>query len=131
MRGISMLVEANRSRVFFCVLLATSAAVGAFTACSDDAASPTTPGNDSGTTTPTPTPTPPGTDGAATDFTLTIQEEQLAKSQSPLPSLPPSPGNKYADNAMAAALGQQFFFEKAIAGPISQVPNDLGAATDT
>jgi cytochrome c peroxidase len=61
-------------------------------------------------------------------WTLTLQEQVLAKSQSPLPKVPGSPGNRYADNAAAAALGQQFFFEKAIAGPIVEVPNDLGAA---
>ncbi len=38
---------------------------------------------------------------------------------SPLPAvLAPDTTNKYADNAAAAALGQQFFYDKAFAGPI-------------
>src|SRR5262249_23736363 len=123
-----MLVEANRIRVFSLVLLTASALASAFMGCSDDEASPNPiPGVDSGI--------PPGNpaDSAAPNegWSLTIQEEVLAKTQSPLGALPPSPGNKYADDAAAAALGQQFFFEKAIAGPITQVPNDLGAANET
>jgi cytochrome c peroxidase len=108
------------------------AAMGGFLACSgDDAVEPgPAPGNDGAT----PTSTADGAtspDGDTSDFTLTIQEQQLAKGQSPLPAVPPDPTNKYADNAAAAALGQQFFFDKSMAGPIVQVPNDLGGAGET
>ncbi len=60
------------------------------------------------------------------EWTLTPQELQLAKSQSPLPAVPPSPGNEHADDPAAAGLGQMFFFDRSIAGPIQQSPNDLG-----
>jgi cytochrome c peroxidase len=43
-----------------------------------------------------------------------------------LPPLPPSPSNAYADNAEAATLGQQFFFDKRFSGPIVE-SSELGA----
>lgn len=40
-------------------------------------------------------------------------ELALVRSLSPLPALPPSPGNRYADDPRAAALGHKLFFDKA------------------
>lgn len=44
--------------------------------------------------------------------------------------LPPSPGNRYADNAKAAKLGQQFFFDTRFSGPLA-VDSDLGKAGES
>src|SRR5215469_8127403 len=59
---------------------------------------------------------------------FTASEAQQLKSLSPLPAVPPSPTNLYADNPAAAALGQRFFFEKAYSGPLgaSGVSGGLG-----
>jgi cytochrome c peroxidase len=103
-------------------------AVAAFMACSDDPPSSNAIDVDSGSGSDAFTPDAPDTGSAG--WTLTIQEMQLAKSQSPLPAVPPSPGNKYADNPAAATLGQKFYFDKSIAGPILQAPNDLGALNE-
>ena len=110
------------------ILAAGGAAVAGFAACSDDpvATNPSDAGTD--------TAVEAATDASPVDggsLTLTIQEQVLAKSQSPLPPIPADPTNAYADNPAAAALGQMFYYEKSIAGPISQVPNDLGALGDT
>jgi len=43
-----------------------------------------------------------------------------------LPPLPPSPSNAYADNAEAAVLGQQLFFDKRVSGPIVEGSQELG-----
>jgi len=56
---------------------------------------------------------------------LTEAETDLARSMSPLPALPASPTNQWADHAGAAALGQQFYFEKDWAGPLA-VDSALG-----
>ncbi len=71
-----------------------------------------------------------GPDGDGS-VTLTLQEMTVAKTQSPLPAVPPDTTNAYADDPTAAKLGQRFFFDKAIAGPIVKTPNDLGAAGDS
>jgi len=52
---------------------------------------------------------------------------------SPLPDVPADPTNKYADNADAAALGQQLYWDRDFAGPIGAAAGDfttspLGAA---
>jgi cytochrome c peroxidase len=75
-----------------------------------------------------------GSGGALADaglVELTLQEEVVSKTQSPLPMVPPDPTNAYADNPTAATLGQRFYFDKAFAGPIAYTPNDLGAAGET
>jgi cytochrome c peroxidase len=69
--------------------------------------------------------------GGAGGVMLTLQEMTVAKTQSPLPPLPPNTSNKYADNPAAAKLGQRFFFDKSIAGPIVYGPNDLGKVGET
>jgi cytochrome c peroxidase len=50
-------------------------------------------------------------------------EMEWAKIQSftPLPSVPPSPTNRYADDDRAAAFGQAWFFEKRYSGAITYV----------
>lgn len=100
-------------------------AIATFLACSDDEPASPNASLDSGTVSPD-----AANDGGSGGWTLTIQEMQLARTQSPLPALPPSPGNKYADDPAAATLGQKFYFDKSIAGPIVDAPNDLGAAGD-
>src|SRR6516225_1493756 len=59
---------------------------------------------------------------------FTASEAQQLKSLSPVPAVPPSPTNQYADNPAAGALGQRFFFEKAYSGPLgtSGVSGGLG-----
>ncbi|NQU50522.1 MAG: cytochrome-c peroxidase [Planctomycetes bacterium] len=42
---------------------------------------------------------------------LTAKEKGLALTLSPLPALPASPSNRYADNADAARFGQRLFFD--------------------
>ena len=147
-----------RSPLFACLVIGASAFGGAaFVACGGSGGSAGTGGNtpDGGTTTTTTTTTSTttttatgggtgtggmgtgggvgdaGTDASDAGVTLTIQEQTVAKSQSPLPGVPADTTNAYADNAAAAALGQKFFFDKHIAGPILQTPNDLGALNAT
>lgn len=48
----------------------------------------------------------------------------------PLPGVPADPTNQYADSALAAALGQRFFFDKAFSGKIT-LASDLGAVDET
>lgn len=68
-----------------------------------------------------------GGEGGAEDTLgdLSVAETALARSMSPLPALPTSPTNQYADDAGAAALGQKFFFEKDWSGPLA-VNSHLG-----
>ncbi len=49
-----------------------------------------------------------------------FQDPELAQLNmlSPLPALPADPTNQYADNVLARALGQRFFFDKAFSGAI-------------
>ena len=58
----------------------------------------------------------------------------LLRGMSPVPAqIPPSPTNTHADDPRAAALGQRFFFDKAISGPLGVVgaSNGLGNVGDT
>jgi cytochrome c peroxidase len=69
------------------------------------------------------------------DGVFTPAEWEKVQTLSPLPEVPQSPTNKYADNPEAAKLGQRFFFEKSYSGPIT-VGDDgtnggLGAAGET
>jgi len=110
------------------ILAGAGSAVAGFAACSDDnVAAPVDAGPDEYAAEAAVLDS--GTVDAA--VTLTIQEQVLAKSQSPLPPMPADPTNAYADNPAAAALGQMLYYDKSMAGPITVVPNDLGAAGDT
>jgi cytochrome c peroxidase len=68
-----------------------------------------------------------GSGGSDTLGELDEVETALARSMSPLPALPSSPTNKYADDPDAAALGQKFYFEADWAGPLA-IDSDLGDA---
>jgi cytochrome c peroxidase len=57
---------------------------------------------------------------------LSVEETAMARAMSPLPALPASPTNQYADNAQAAALGQKFYFEADWSGPLA-VASHLGS----
>jgi cytochrome c peroxidase len=57
----------------------------------------------------------------------TSQESAIACSMSPLPELPASPTNAFADDPGAAILGQKFYFEQDWAGPLLE-DNALGTA---
>jgi cytochrome c peroxidase len=58
----------------------------------------------------------------------TLTEDERAQiQQMALPPLPPSPSNAFADNAEAAQLGQQFFFDKRFSGPLLESSEDLGS----
>src|SRR5262249_11409300 len=48
---------------------------------------------------------------------FTKAEWDKMKTLSPLPAPPPSPTNHYADDPIAAALGQKLFFDPRVAGP--------------
>ncbi len=61
---------------------------------------------------------------------LSVEETQIARSMSPLPAPPASPTNQYADDALAAALGQKFFFEADWSGPLA-IDSHLGNAGET
>jgi cytochrome c peroxidase len=50
---------------------------------------------------------------------FTNAEWQKVKTLSPLPALPASPTNRLADSTRAAELGQKFFFDRALSGPIA------------
>jgi cytochrome c peroxidase len=116
-RRLTMRSTALRPYTVLLTTILGGAAVTAFFACSSE----DTPGTDTTVDASAPdSPANPNPDGStdAGPYALTIQEMQLAKEQSPLPAIPPSPTNKYADNADAAKLGQMFFFDKSIAGPI-------------
>lgn len=51
---------------------------------------------------------------------FTTAEWAKIQTHSPLPALPPDTTNMFADNPMAATLGQRFFFDPAFSGPIIQ-----------
>lgn len=69
-----------------------------------------------------------GCDAAEPQIGLWSPEETaLACAMSPLPTVPASPTNAFADDAAAATLGQQFYFEADWAGPLLQ-DNALGTA---
>lgn len=55
----------------------------------------------------------------------TTEQSTMACAMSPLPETPASPTNAYADDATAATLGQQFYFETDWAGPLLE-DNALG-----
>jgi cytochrome c peroxidase len=55
------------------------------------------------------------------------EETALACAMSPLPALPASPTNGFADDDAAATLGQKFYFEQAWSGPLLE-DNALGTA---
>lgn len=57
---------------------------------------------------------------------LTEEQTRTARSMSPMPPIPASPTNDYADDPAAAALGQKFYFEAEWAGPL-QMDSRLGA----
>lgn len=52
------------------------------------------------------------------DGMFTAAEVTKLNALGPLPTLQPDTTNKYADDPLAAALGQRFFFEKGYSGPI-------------
>ncbi|MCB1887759.1 MAG: hypothetical protein KDH20_09135, partial [Rhodocyclaceae bacterium] len=56
---------------------------------------------------------------------LSVQETALAREMSPMPPIPGSPTNDYADDPAAATLGQKFYFEADWAGPL-QMDSRLG-----
>lgn len=49
---------------------------------------------------------------------FTAAEWKKVLTHSPLPALPADPSNRHADDARAAAFGQQLFFEKGYSGPL-------------
>ena len=57
----------------------------------------------------------------------TPEETALACAMSPLPDVPASPTNAFADDDAAATLGQKFYFETDWAGPLLE-DNALGTA---
>lgn len=69
------------------------------------------------------------------DGMFTTAEVTKLQALGPLPDLPPDTTNKYADDPLAAALGQRFFFEKGYSGPIVVGDNGenggLGAVGET
>lgn len=54
---------------------------------------------------------------------FTEAEWSMIQELSPLPELPASPTNRFADNAAAAALGQKLFFDERFSGPLSHPDN--------
>lgn len=69
-----------------------------------------------------------GCDAAAPQLgDWSAEETAMACAMSPLPAVPASPTNAYADVAAAATLGQQFYFESDWAGPLL-ADNALGTA---
>jgi cytochrome c peroxidase len=66
------------------------------------------------------------------DDLFTAHEWQAIQRFSPLPLVPPSPTNRYADDPGAAALGQKLFFEKRYSGLITlDHPSSEGQVDDT
>lgn len=58
------------------------------------------------------------------DSTFFSEEEwDIIKSLSPVPGPPPAATNRFADNPMAAALGQRFFFDPRFSGPLVNQEN--------
>lgn len=75
----------------------------------------------------------PAADTGPPDDTLGILDPgqtAMARSMSPMPAMPASPTNAYADDAAAAALGQSFYFEADWSGPL-QMDSRLGAEGET
>lgn len=64
------------------------------------------------------------------DGVFTMAEYEKLALHSPLGEPPPDPTNKYADNAAAATLGQQLFYETAHSGAL-KVASDLGQVGET
>ncbi|HEX8111621.1 MAG TPA: cytochrome c peroxidase, partial [Kofleriaceae bacterium] len=64
-------------------------------------------------------------DGTVDAFTS--EQFDLIKHFGPLPDLPPDTTNRYADNPDAAVFGQQLFFEKSYAGPLTIADPVLGS----
>jgi len=54
----------------------------------------------------------------------------LLRTLSPLPEVPPDPTNAVADDPVAAALGQRFFFDEEFSGPL-RIDSDLGSVDQT
>jgi cytochrome c peroxidase len=73
-----------------------------------------------------------GAGGASCESSVTFSVDEQAKiaALGPLGAVPADPTNAFADNAAAAALGQQFFFDKAFSGPIVAA-SDLGGVAET
>lgn len=61
---------------------------------------------------------------------FTSEEFDIIKQFGPLPDPPPDPTNKYADDPMVAAFGQQLFFEKSYAAKLTIADPVLGAVGD-
>lgn len=57
-------------------------------------------------------------------------QTEMAREMSPMPPMPASPTNAFADDDGAAALGQSFYFETDWAGPL-QMDSRLGAEGET
>ncbi len=77
-----------------------------------------------------PDPDPDMGPGEETLGILTAEQTRMAREMSPMPPIPGSPTNDYADDPAAAALGQQFYFEADWAGPL-QMDSRLGSEGDT
>ncbi len=69
-----------------------------------------------------------GGEGGALDSDEVLR--RLFAGTSPLPDVPADSTNAFADNALAAALGQRFFFDEKFSGAL-KVASDLGAIGDT
>jgi cytochrome c peroxidase len=72
--------------------------------------------------------------GCMSDSTVdafTSEQYDLIKQFHLVNGPPPNPTNRYADDQMAAALGQQLFFEKSYAGPLTMDDPVLGAVGQT
>lgn len=68
-------------------------------------------------------------DSGNTDV-FTDEEFETISRLGPLPSPPPNPTNKYADDARAAAFGQRLFFEKGFAKALTVAGSGLGNVGD-
>ena len=69
-------------------------------------------------------------EAGAPDEVISTQDLAALALQSPLPALPADTTNAYADNALAQALGQKWFFDKRYSGALV-ITSDLGTAGDT
>ena len=72
--------------------------------------------------------------GCMSDSTVdafTSEQFDLIKQFHLVDGPPPNSTNKYADNDAAAAFGQQLFFEKSYAGPLTLADSVLGKVGDT
>jgi cytochrome c peroxidase len=59
----------------------------------------------------------PSTDAGLDDFTA--EERAILATLGSVPALPPDPTNAYADNMVAARLGQMLFFDKSYSGALA------------